>query len=99
MRARFPRSRPRRGRGRRRGGGGGRAVRGGGGEGAGARARSSVAAEAGTLVTARVGEAQLSFTVAQPGQHMVSNALAVLAAVEAAGGDPGLAGRARGARG
>jgi UDP-N-acetylmuramoyl-tripeptide--D-alanyl-D-alanine ligase len=66
------------------------------GDGADARALYSVAAEAGTLVTARVGEAQLSFTVAQPGQHMVSNALAVLAAVEAAGGDLGLAALALG---
>jgi UDP-N-acetylmuramoyl-tripeptide--D-alanyl-D-alanine ligase len=61
------------------------------GDGADARALYSVPAEAGTLVTARVGEAQLSFTIAQPGQHMVANALAVLAAVEAAGGDLGLA--------
>jgi UDP-N-acetylmuramoyl-tripeptide--D-alanyl-D-alanine ligase len=60
------------------------------GEGADARALYSVGAEAGTLVTARVGDAQLSFTVAQPGQHMVSNALAVLAAVEAAGGTSAL---------
>jgi UDP-N-acetylmuramoyl-tripeptide--D-alanyl-D-alanine ligase len=61
------------------------------GDGADARALYSVPAEAGTLVTARIGEAQLSFTIAQPGQHMVANALAVLAAVEAAGGDLGLA--------
>jgi UDP-N-acetylmuramoyl-tripeptide--D-alanyl-D-alanine ligase len=61
------------------------------GDGADARALYSVPAEAGTLVTARVGDAQLSFTIAQPGQHMVANALAVLAAVEAAGGDLGLA--------
>ena len=61
------------------------------GEGADARALYAVAAEAGTLVTARVGEAQLSFTIAQPGQHMVANALAVLGAVDAAGGDVGLA--------
>ena len=61
------------------------------GDGADARALYTAAAEAGTMVTARVGEAQLSFTIAQPGQHMVSNALAVLAAVEAAGGDLGLA--------
>jgi UDP-N-acetylmuramoyl-tripeptide--D-alanyl-D-alanine ligase len=60
-------------------------------EGADAHALYTVAAEAGTLVTARVGEAQLSFTIAQPGQHMVANALAVLAAVAAAGGDVGLA--------
>jgi UDP-N-acetylmuramoyl-tripeptide--D-alanyl-D-alanine ligase len=76
--------------------GGARVVTFGLGEGADARALYSVGTEAGTLVTARVGEAQLSFTVAQPGQHMVSNALAVLAAVEAAGGDLGLAALALG---
>ena len=48
----------------------------------------------GTFVTARVGERELSFTVAQPGAHWVSNALAVLAAVDAVGGDLGLAGLA-----
>jgi UDP-N-acetylmuramoyl-tripeptide--D-alanyl-D-alanine ligase len=58
----------------------------------------------GTLVTARLPDAELCFTVAAPGDHWVSNALAVLAAVEAVGGDlaaaglalaemPGLAGR------
>jgi UDP-N-acetylmuramoyl-tripeptide--D-alanyl-D-alanine ligase len=62
------------------------------GEGADARALYAMPASAGgTMVTARIGEAQLSFTVAQPGKHMVANALAVLAAVEAAGGDLGLA--------
>ncbi|MFW2851621.1 UDP-N-acetylmuramoyl-tripeptide--D-alanyl-D-alanine ligase [Sphingomonas sp. TX0543] len=50
----------------------------------------------GTFVTAKVGERELSFTVSQPGQHWVSNALAVVAAVDAAGGDLGLAGLALG---
>ncbi|WEK41749.1 MAG: UDP-N-acetylmuramoyl-tripeptide--D-alanyl-D-alanine ligase [Candidatus Sphingomonas colombiensis] len=50
----------------------------------------------GTFVTAKVGERELSFTVAQPGQHWVSNALAVIAAVDVAGGDLGLAGLALG---
>lgn len=50
----------------------------------------------GTFVTARVGERELSFTIAQPGNHWVSNALAVIAAVDAAGGDLGLAGLALG---
>ncbi|MFT3977854.1 MAG: UDP-N-acetylmuramoyl-tripeptide--D-alanyl-D-alanine ligase [Sphingomonas bacterium] len=50
----------------------------------------------GTFLTARVGARELSFTVAQPGQHWVSNALAVIAAVDAAGGDLGLAGLALG---
>jgi UDP-N-acetylmuramoyl-tripeptide--D-alanyl-D-alanine ligase len=52
------------------------------------------AAGGGTFVTARVGERELSVTVAQPGDHWVSNALAVLAAVDAVGGDLGLAGLA-----
>jgi UDP-N-acetylmuramoyl-tripeptide--D-alanyl-D-alanine ligase len=67
-------------------------------EGADAHALYTVAAEAGTLVTARVGEAQLSFTIAQPGQHMVANALAVLAAVAAAGGDVGTGSRWKAAK-
>ncbi len=48
----------------------------------------------GTLVTAQLRHARLSFTVAMPGRHWVSNALAVLAAVEAVGGDLGQAGLA-----
>ncbi|MEG3123556.1 UDP-N-acetylmuramoyl-tripeptide--D-alanyl-D-alanine ligase [Sphingomonas sp. GB1N7] len=47
-----------------------------------------------TFVTARVGERELSFTMAQPGMHWVSNALGVLAAVDAVGGDLGMAGLA-----
>jgi len=46
----------------------------------------------GTFVTARVGARELSFTIGQPGAHWVSNALAVLAAVDAVGGDLALAG-------
>ena len=48
----------------------------------------------GTFVTAKLGEKELSFTVSQPGMHWVSNALAVLAAVDAVGGDLALAGLA-----
>jgi len=48
----------------------------------------------GTLVTARLPDAELCFTVAAPGDHWVSNALAVLAAVEAVGGDLAAAGLA-----
>ena len=51
-------------------------------------------ATGGTFVTARIGERELSFTMAQPGMHWVSNALGVLAAVEAVGGDLGMAGLA-----
>ncbi|MEO8722411.1 MAG: UDP-N-acetylmuramoyl-tripeptide--D-alanyl-D-alanine ligase [Sphingobium sp.] len=75
------------------------------GEGADVRAIEFVPArEGGSLVTAKLPEAELCFTISAPGDHWVSNALAVLAAVEAAGGDlavaglalaelPGLAGR------
>lgn len=74
-------------------------------EGADIRATEAVPApNGGTLVTATLPEAELCFTVAAPGDHWVSNALAVLAAVDAVGGDlaaaglalaemPGLAGR------
>lgn len=42
----------------------------------------------GTFVTAQIGpERTLSFTLSQPGDHWVANAMAVLAAVDAAGGD------------
>ena len=47
-----------------------------------------------SFVTARVGTRELSFTLSQPGDHWVSNALAVLAAVDAVGADLGLAGLA-----
>lgn len=60
-------------------------------EGADARATYHVSGPAGTMATAKIGDAQLSFTIGQPGEHMVLNALAVLAAVQAAGGDLGLA--------
>jgi len=52
------------------------------------------AANGGTFITARVGERELSYTVSQPGKHWVSNSLAVLAAVDAVGGDLALAGLA-----
>ncbi|MBY0304013.1 MAG: UDP-N-acetylmuramoyl-tripeptide--D-alanyl-D-alanine ligase [Sphingomonas sp.] len=48
----------------------------------------------GTFVTAQLLARELSFTVGQPGSHLVSNALAVLAAVEAARGDVAVAGLA-----
>ncbi len=48
----------------------------------------------GTFVTARIGAKELSFTISQAGAHWVSNALAVLAAVDAVGGDLALAGLA-----
>jgi UDP-N-acetylmuramoyl-tripeptide--D-alanyl-D-alanine ligase len=65
------------------------------GEGADVRATYSVrGAKGGTMATASLPGAQLSFTVGQPGDHWLSNALAVLAAVHAAGGDLAAAGLA-----
>jgi UDP-N-acetylmuramoyl-tripeptide--D-alanyl-D-alanine ligase len=75
------------------------------GEGADVRAVDMVpTASGGTLVTVNMPEAEICLTVGPPGEHWVSNALAVLAAVESVGGDlaaaglalaelPGLAGR------
>ena len=51
-------------------------------------------ATGGSFVHARLGDRELSFTLAQPGAHHMSNALAVLAAVAAVDGDVGLAGLA-----
>ena len=48
----------------------------------------------GSLVTADLGDRKLCYTVAQPGDHWVINSLAVMAAVQAAGGDLGAAGLA-----
>lgn len=74
------------------------------GEGADVRAREVMPGAKGTLISAILPDAELTFTLEPPGAHWVSNALAVLAAVEAVGGDlaaaglalaelPGLAGR------
>jgi len=48
----------------------------------------------GSLVSASLPGADLTFTIAQPGEHWVSNALAVIAAVHAVGGDLAAAGLA-----
>ena len=48
----------------------------------------------GSLVTAQVQDALLCFTIAQAGAHWVANAMAVLAAVKAVGGDLPAAGLA-----
>ena len=48
----------------------------------------------GSLVTADLGDRRLCYTVAAPGEHWVTNSLAVMAAVRAAGGDLGAAGLA-----
>jgi len=50
--------------------------------------------DGGSLVTARLLESELTFTIAQRGDHWVTNSLAVLAAVEAVGADLAVAGLA-----
>ncbi|MBM7405835.1 MULTISPECIES: UDP-N-acetylmuramoyl-tripeptide--D-alanyl-D-alanine ligase [Sphingomonas] len=73
----------------------GRIVTFGLGEGADVRAVEHVAiGTGGTFVIAKLGDRELSFTLAPPGVHWVANAMAVLAAVEAAGGDLAQAGLA-----
>ena len=52
------------------------------------------ASNGGSLVTARMLESELTYTIAQRGDHWVSNSLAVLASVEAVGADLALAGLA-----
>jgi UDP-N-acetylmuramoyl-tripeptide--D-alanyl-D-alanine ligase len=65
------------------------------GQGADIRARDVVSSPGGgSLVTAVLPGAELTFTISQPGEHWVSNALAVLGAVEALGGDLAQAGLA-----
>jgi UDP-N-acetylmuramoyl-tripeptide--D-alanyl-D-alanine ligase len=55
----------------------------------------AVAAEGGgSLISAALLERELTFTISQPGEHWVSNALGVLAAVEAVSADVALAGLA-----
>jgi UDP-N-acetylmuramoyl-tripeptide--D-alanyl-D-alanine ligase len=64
-------------------------------KGADVRALESVpVTEGGTQVTAKLPQAELCFTIAPAGEHWVSNALAVLASVEACGGDLAMAGLA-----
>jgi UDP-N-acetylmuramoyl-tripeptide--D-alanyl-D-alanine ligase len=50
--------------------------------------------DGGTLVTADLGDRRICFTVAMPGEHWVTNALAVIACVRALGADLGAAGLA-----
>jgi UDP-N-acetylmuramoyl-tripeptide--D-alanyl-D-alanine ligase len=67
------------------------------GSGAGADIRAVEAIRSpggGTMITARLPEAELTFTVRPAGAHWVSNALAVIGAVEALGGDISAAGLA-----
>jgi UDP-N-acetylmuramoyl-tripeptide--D-alanyl-D-alanine ligase len=51
-------------------------------------------ANGGSLVTAKMMHGSLCYTLSQPGQHWIANSLAVLAAVEAVGGDLASAGLA-----
>lgn len=65
------------------------------GEGADFRAVEAMrTASGGTFISARFGARELSFTLSQPGEHWVSNAMAILAAVDAVGGDLEMAGLA-----
>lgn len=64
------------------------------GKGADVRAHHAVPSPRGTMVTATLPDAELCFTIAQPGVHWVSNGLSVLAAVSALGGDLAAAGLA-----
>jgi UDP-N-acetylmuramoyl-tripeptide--D-alanyl-D-alanine ligase len=56
-------------------------------DGADIRVMEEVPLDAGTLLTVKLPKAELTFTMGQSGAHWVSNGLAVLAAVDAAGGD------------
>jgi UDP-N-acetylmuramoyl-tripeptide--D-alanyl-D-alanine ligase len=65
------------------------------GDGADVRATYAIRSPSGgTMVTASLGERQLSYTISQPGEHWVSNSLAVIGAVRAVGGDLAAAGLA-----
>ncbi len=73
----------------------GRIVTFGQGEGADVRANYVVRSpRGGSMITATLPDAQLSYTIGQPGDHWVSNSLAVIAAVHAVGGDLAQAGLA-----
>ncbi len=63
-------------------------------EGADVRVLDEMPLAFGSKVTAQLPEAELSFTLSQSGAHWVSNAMAVLAAVHALGGDLAAAGLA-----
>ncbi|MET0310283.1 MAG: UDP-N-acetylmuramoyl-tripeptide--D-alanyl-D-alanine ligase [Sphingomonas sp.] len=73
----------------------GRIVTFGLGEGADFRAVETMRTRTGgTFITARFDACELSFTISQPGEHWVSNAMAILAAVDAVGADLEIAGLA-----
>ena len=50
--------------------------------------------DGGSLITAKLPSGRLCYTLSQPGKHWIANSLAVLAAVEAVGGDLAAAGLA-----
>lgn len=75
---------------------GARVVTFGRGDGADVRARDVIQLDSGTVVVATLPGVELNFTLSQPGDHWVSNSLAVLAAVQAMGGDLAAAGLALG---
>ncbi len=64
------------------------------GEGADVRAVDAIETAGGTAIMAQLPGAELSFTLAFPGDHWVLNSLAVIAAVQALGGDLAAAGLA-----
>lgn len=65
------------------------------GKGADVRAIEAVPSEHGsTLVSAQLPGVHLSYTLSMPGRHWIANSLAVLATVQAAGGDLAVAGLA-----
>ncbi len=55
---------------------------------------SAASDKGGSLITARLEESELTYTVAQRGSHWIDNSLAVLAACEAAGADLAICGLA-----
>jgi UDP-N-acetylmuramoyl-tripeptide--D-alanyl-D-alanine ligase len=57
------------------------------------------AADGGSLITAQLPTGALCFTLSQPGKHWIANSMAVLAVVEAVGGDLAAAGLAMAERG
>ena len=52
------------------------------------------AAGGGSLITADLGDIRICYTIAEPGEHWITNSLGVMAAVRAAGGDLASAGLA-----
>ena len=53
-----------------------------------------VSSDGGSLITAKLPRGNLCYSLSQPGRHWIANSLAVLAAVEAVGGDLAAAGLA-----